>query len=365
MRGRLAQGVVAIFIVGLAMGSRPAFATPHDAGPLDLEWIAPPGCPTRDAVLDDVTRILGPKRIEALARVAARAVLFRGEDARWHVVITVPGGAGGERTLEASSCEEVANAAVLVLALRVDPTSFAPEMPLPSPPAAIASAFPPSEAPAPAPSDVPPQPPKPPPSAPREQPAPLAGTEAPPDPSAAPNSPSHYGILVGTAVVGGVGALPSADLGIEVTATLKRGRLRLEPLLGTSLVQHADVARSASEGAALRLARGGLRGCYAAIDLRLTLSGCVTGEVDWFWADGYGATTPENANAREAAFGAGALATWRLARRLVLRAQVEGLVGVSPPTFVIDDTAGNVASQVYRPAALIARATLGAEVPFF
>ncbi len=362
MRGRLAQAVVAIFIVGLAMGSRPAFATPHDAGPLDLEWIAPPGCPTRDAVLDDVTRILGPKRTEALARVAARAVLFRGEDARWHVVITVSGEAGGERTLEASSCEEVANAAVLVLALRVDPTSFAPEMPL-SPPAAIASAFPPSEAPVPAPSAVPPQPLTPPPSAPRGQPAPLAGAEAPPDQSAAPNSPSHYGILVGTAVGGGIGALPSADLGIEVTATLKRGRLRLEPLLGTSLVQHADVV--ASEGAALRLARGGLRGCYAAIDLRLTLSGCVTGEVDWFWADGYGATTPENANAREVAFGAGALTTWRLAGRVVLRAQLEGLLAVSPPTFVIDDTAGNVASQVYRPAALIIRAALGVEVPFF
>jgi hypothetical protein len=331
MRGRLPQGVVAIFIAGLATGGRPAFATPHDAGPLDLEWIAPPGCPAREAVLDDVARILGPKKTEApLARVAARAVLFRDEDARWHVVLTVSGEGAGERTLEASSCEEVTNAAALVLALRVDPTSFAPEMPLPSPPAAIASALPPA----------PDQPPE-------------------------PDSTSRDGMLLGTAVEGGVGALPSTDLGIEVTATLKRGRLRLEPLLGTSLVEHADAAGSTSEGAALRLARGGLRGCYAAIDLRLTLSGCVTGEVDWFWAKGYGATTPENVNAGEIAFGAGALATWRLTRSVVLRAQLEGLVAVSPPSFVIDDTAGNVTSQVYRPAALMGRAAIGAEVPFF
>src|SRR5580700_7292201 len=55
---------------------------PSDAGPLDLEWIAPRGCPAREAVLDDVARILGPKKTEApLARVAARAVLFRGDDA--------------------------------------------------------------------------------------------------------------------------------------------------------------------------------------------------------------------------------------------------------------------------------------------
>jgi hypothetical protein len=365
MRGQLAQSVVAIFIACLAMGSRPAFAVPHDAGPLDLEWIAPPGCPARDAVLDDVARILGPKRAEApIARVAARAVLFRGEDARWHVVITVSGEGAGERTLEASSCEEVTNAAAIVLALRVDPTSFAPEMPLPFPPATIASALS-SDAPARPPSDVPPQPPTPPPTTPREEPAPFADAESTPDHAPAPNFPSRYGILLGTAVAGGVGALPSADLGIEVTATLKRGRLRLEPLFGTSLVQHADVAGSTVEGAALRLARGGLRGCYAAIDLRLTLSGCITGEVDWFWADGYGATTPENANAGEVAFGAGALATWRLTRSVMLRAQLEGLVAVAPPSFIIDDSAGNVATQVYRPPAIMARAALGAEVPFF
>ena len=330
MRGRLPQGVVAIFIAGLATDSRPAFATPHDAGPLDLEWIAPPGCPAREAVLDDVARILGPKKTEApLDRVAARAVLFRGDDARWHVVLTVSGEGAGERTLEASSCEEVTNAAALVLALRVDPTSFAPEMPLPSP-AAIASALPPA-----------------------------------PDQPLEPDSTARDGILVGAAVAGGVGALPSADLGIEATATLKRGRLRLEPLLGTSLVQHADAAGPTLEGAALRLARGGVRGCYAAIDLRLMLSGCVTGEVDWLWANGYGATTPENVNAGEIALGAGALATWRLTRSVVLRAQFAGLVAVSPPSFVIDDTAGNVISQVYRPAVLMGRAALGAEVPFF
>jgi hypothetical protein len=356
MRGRLARDAVGIVVAGLAVGSRLAFAKPHDAGPLDLEWVAPSGCPTRDAVLDDVARILGPKKTEApIARVSARAVLFRGEDAQWHVVITV---SGGERTLEASSCEEVTNAAALVLALRVDPNSFAPEVQPPSPPAATASA--PPVAP---PSAAPPVPPPLPTPAPAEQPAPLASAER--DAPSAPDSPSRDGILVGTAVGGGVGALPSADLGIEVTATLKRGRLRLEPLIGTSLVQHAYVAGPTSEGAALRLARGGLRGCYAAIDLRLTLSGCVTGEVDWFWADGYGATTPENASAGEVAFGAGALATWRLTRSVVLRAQLEGLVAVSPPSFVVDDSAGNVASQVYRPAAGMVRAALGAEMPFF
>ena len=331
MRGRLARGAVGIVVAGLAVGSPSAFAEPHEAAPLDLEWIAPPGCPAREAVLDDVARILGPKNTEApIARVAARALLFRGEDARWHVVVTVSSEGAGERRLDASSCEEVTNAAALVLALRLDPTSFAPEMPPPTPPAATASAPPLAEASAPYPSEAPPQvPPAPPPTspatpptpAPTEQPAPYASAEK--DAPSAPDSPSRHRILVGTTVSGGVGALPSADLGIEVTATLKRGRLRLEPLLGTSLVQHADAAGPTLEGAALRLARGGVRGCYAAIDLRLMLSGCVTGEVDWFWADGYGATTRENANAGEIAFGAGALATWRLTRGVVLRAHLE------------------------------------------
>jgi hypothetical protein len=200
---------------------------------------------------------------------------------------------------------------------------------------------------------------------PSEQPAHIADPQSFPHQPPAPNSPSRFGILVGATVAAGVGALPSADMGIEVTATLKRERLRLEPLFGTSLVQHADVAGPTPEGASLRLARGGLRGCYAALDRRLALSGCIIGEIDWFWADGYGTATPENANASEVAFGAGALTTWRLSRSVVFRAQVEGLVAVSPPTFVVDDSAGNVANQVYRPAAIIGRAALGAEMPFF
>jgi hypothetical protein len=49
----------------------------------------------------------------------------------------------------------------------------------------------------------------------------------------------------------------------------------------------------------------------------------------------------------------------------MLRAQLAGLVAVAPPSFIIDDRAGNVAAQVYRPPAIMARAALGAEVPLF
>ena len=140
MQRRLVRGAAVLVAVWFASRSQPSFAASTDSEPLDLEWIAPSGCPSRAKVLDDIARILDRPRTESpLARVAARAAPFRGEDGRWHVVLTISGDAAGERTLDASSCEELSNAAELVLALRVDPALLAPEKQPAAPPESLAS----------------------------------------------------------------------------------------------------------------------------------------------------------------------------------------------------------------------------------
>ena len=84
----------------------------------------------------------------------------------------------------------------------------------------------------------------------------------------------------------------------------------------------------------MRLVRGGLRGCYAALDRGFTLSGCFTGEVDGLWVDGSGTPTPENRSVADVTLGAGALATWRLARRR--RAPFPDATGKAPAAFLLD-----------------------------
>jgi hypothetical protein len=356
MQLRLARGAAVLVMAGLAARSRLALAAPADSEPLDLEWIAPSACPTRATALDDIARILDRSTTEPpLARVTARALLFRGEDARWHVVLTVSGDAAGERTLDASSCEELTNAAALVLALRIDPTLLMPEPVLPPGSATTPS---PAVAPSPPPADgasppvIPPEPTS-------------AHVPRRPKKSLEVRLPPRDAFVLGALLVGGAGEMPSVDIAAEVVGGWTRDRLRLELFLATGPVQHASVAGRGEEGASVRLVRGGLRGCYAAIDSRFTLSGCATGEVDGLWVDGSGTSIPEDARAGELALGVGALGTWRVARRFALRVQVDGLVPFPRPSFVIDDSAGKAVVQVYRPFVVVGRAAFGAEVSFF
>jgi hypothetical protein len=119
--------------------------------PLELEWTAPPGCPTQDDVLAEVRRIVGSgevrRKVHATANVST-------ENGRWSLALKTED--GGERTLEGHTCKAVASAAALVLALtlQTDPA------PLPSV-TASASVLPP---PPPASSSAPPPPPPPPPT---------------------------------------------------------------------------------------------------------------------------------------------------------------------------------------------------------
>jgi hypothetical protein len=88
---------------------------------LDLEWTAPPECPSGEDVRAEVERIAGratgPRR-----HVEARGQVERTERGAWRVTLTtrVEGG-GGRRTFEAESCRAGADAAALILAIAANP----------------------------------------------------------------------------------------------------------------------------------------------------------------------------------------------------------------------------------------------------
>ena len=113
--------------------------------PISLDYRAPEGCPSRDQVMAEVTRLarLDPgstRRVEATIEVRSTT-----PDAFTLTLASRFEGSPGERKLEGQSCRSVVNAATLILALMLNPDavrepepSAQPAETAPSPPEASA-----------------------------------------------------------------------------------------------------------------------------------------------------------------------------------------------------------------------------------
>src|SRR4051812_29249858 len=92
------------------------------APPLELSWQAPAGCPDGAAILHYITKVVGnaeptPSTMRAQASIARLAA------DRWMADLTVQTSAtdSSTRTFEGPTCEAVAEAAALVVALAMHP----------------------------------------------------------------------------------------------------------------------------------------------------------------------------------------------------------------------------------------------------
>lgn len=86
---------------------------------LTLEWSAPPGCPSARQVEEAVERQVAGATAEPPITVTGRV----GFEGRWQVELR--NSLGGERVLTGSTCAAVSSAAVVVVALMVDPLAVA------------------------------------------------------------------------------------------------------------------------------------------------------------------------------------------------------------------------------------------------
>jgi hypothetical protein len=93
-------------------------ACPFSANALQLDWQAPTGCPTAEAVRREIGRLAGSSESETLT---ARAVVTPTADARFQVTIDLAGSASGHRTLTGDSCRQIARASALIIALAANP----------------------------------------------------------------------------------------------------------------------------------------------------------------------------------------------------------------------------------------------------
>ncbi|MBX7114837.1 MAG: hypothetical protein K1X64_10975 [Myxococcaceae bacterium] len=100
--------------------------------PVRLDWQAPDGCPTAEQVRARITTRLRPSlQTETTLEVTARATEASGQ---WRLDMDVKDARGtGHRTLHADSCEALADAAVLVVAITLNPPQFKPVEVAPTP----------------------------------------------------------------------------------------------------------------------------------------------------------------------------------------------------------------------------------------
>lgn len=227
------------------------------AGPIELMWEAPSGCPTQDDVLAEVLRIVGAAEVRRNVQAQAH-VERRGE--RWVVTLrTRQSGGGGERSLEGHTCKAVASASALVLALTLQTDAPEPAATATAAPSAVA---PPSPPPAPAPAKP----------APRTRLA-LALRAA-------------GGLALG--IVPGAGGCATGGVG------LRYGRAEVSAnFVYVSETSQAVFARP-NAGGQFSLLGTSVLACVAPVagsDHGLEVWGCAGGEGDWMLARAFGVTT--------------------------------------------------------------------------
>lgn len=110
-----------------------AAVAPADPG-LELRWEAPPGCPSAAEVRARVVRLVGEEAART-ARLTAQGAV-RAEAGKWRLDLVLSGETGGgQRSLTAGRCEELAEAGALVIAIAVDPrAALGGEGVVPTPP---------------------------------------------------------------------------------------------------------------------------------------------------------------------------------------------------------------------------------------
>jgi hypothetical protein len=344
-------------------------------GSFSLAWQAPAECPDEAHVRRAVEQLLG-EGPPPPAKVSARAIVEHTASGHWNVrLTTVRDGASGERVVESESCQSLADATALILALTIDPERVAARAPgAASAPASstVASAAPSASAAAPAPASASAPPTAPPAASPTPTPkaAPTPAPSVAPPPEAAPTAPGSRGptLFALFAQVGGdVGTLPRAAFALGAGGAITLGSFRVEGY-GLYLPQQAAHPTALPQlGTNIHLLAGGLRGCFLPLRGSVEAGGCAGIELGDLRGQGFGPSvpsqylfTPSNGGAFWGAATLSGRASWRIARSFALVLDVGVVIPWWRDPFVFE----NLSTPLHEAGPVEGRATIGPEVRF-
>lgn len=261
-RSAVAALVISTWVVAAAAQTPPAPGETEARG-LELSWNAAADCDRGAAVRAKVLRLLGSRRA-ALADVKVSVTVVREAPSRFVArLVTATSNGGGSKRLEGESCDAIALASSVVIALSIDPE------------ASLDAEAAPAEEPKPAPPLRRAPPPPPPPPATRRETREVK-----------PYLHASIGVLFG--LLGDPSAFTAAGVGV------RRRLLSLE--LTGAVYQPRDVTRSDRPklGAELRLFSGELWGCYAALPFGLgAVEVCPGVKLEYLRAAAFGVSNPD------------------------------------------------------------------------
>jgi hypothetical protein len=270
---------------------------------LDLEWEAPGGCPAEDEVRGAIDRYLGRENFGAEIReVRVRgAVESVGGQKPWQlrVQVDLPSGTV-DRQVAAARCEQLTNAAGLVIAVALDPLRVSDEV---VPVAEIET---------------------------RPEPA------AEPPPPAAPERKRWADLRLGAA--GEIGTLPRLGAGLWLAVALVGKRYRVEALgeyWFPRVVRPFESATGA--GASIQMGAGGVRACFVTGYKRLEFPSCIAAEAGAMRAEGIGLEVSRTSHRAWMAVVAGQELVWTSRRHVGIWFAADGMLNVVRPRFVVDD----------------------------
>lgn len=331
--------------------------------PISISWAAPESCPNEEAIVARVESLLGgvpaagDRRLRAVGTVETIARGFRME------LVLSSGQSGSTRVLQAVSCEALADAGALVIALAFDPEAVTAQEIKRAEAAASATSTPlPSE---------------PDPHADHDHAAPVSTVKlvpipvpifvppvTPPSSTQSVSRPTFGGFVSFT---GDVGSTPAITPGVIAGLSLGLGAYRIEPAFQAwpssrkTLVDRPDV------GVQISLLTFALSGCrrvlpWSDATSMTAMFGCVGFEVGEMKGQGFGVSNPAQGGALWAAPKLDARVELSLLSWLSLNIHVGIAIPVDRKRFVLDLTSGRAA--VHEPAQISGRAGAGLGLRF-
>lgn len=258
-----------------------------------------------------------PGRLQARAEVVTQGQGYA------VVLETESDGNVGHRSLEASSCRELAKATALIIALMIDPEAVAAHAPAPS--------------------------------------------LAPPAPEpAGSNPPRALDFLAGIIVAGSQGALPSPDVGVGGTLGLsgRRWRVDVRASYGLRRDQKASASLPPDSYGRFNFFSALLAGCWNLGGPRAAWGPCAVGELGVMSAEGVGVDRALPAHVPWWAVGAGGYAVISLSQRWAIPIHLDALLPLRRAEYVFRDSGGQVSARVYKAASVGARVSAGVELHF-
>ena len=291
-----------------------------------LLWAAPGECPTEKRVRADIDNLLGgPAGRRLRARLEVEASVKHAE--LWRVTLdTVSAGTTGHRSIEASTCEGLANATALIVALMIDPDAVAARSNKPKPP----------------------------------EPPPVA---SPAQPGSAPPTLSSSSVgLIGAGTAGTLGVLPAADVGATGHVGLQRRWLRVELQLYYGLRRVHSEASSELPGAygEFGFYAAMLRGCWVVSSTMFEVGPCAAIEAGLLRGQGIKVSEPSSETTPWLAMGAGGVMGIKAGTWLRFPVHLDAIAPVLRSGFVFR----NVQSPILRSWRVGVRLAVSAELQF-